>query len=115
MQLSGHPKCETFIVIRDVKDRSLFHKIYENLEHETVNIETVHQPADEAARSANSNREHARLLVTGAGSRSRFTDNVLSKSRSDTGECLRERRLNIQKNLTTSYILSKRVAWSGAA
>lgn len=50
MQLSGHPKCETFIVIRDVKDRSLFHKIYENLEHETVNIETVHQPADEAAR-----------------------------------------------------------------
>ena len=49
-QLSNHPKCEPFIVIRDVKDRSLFHKIYETIDHEAVNIETVHQTADEAAR-----------------------------------------------------------------
>lgn len=48
--MSDHPKCEPFIVIRDTKDCSLFHKLYENIDHQTVNIETVHQTADEAAR-----------------------------------------------------------------
>ena len=33
-----------------MKDRSLFHKIYEIIDHEAVNIETVRQTAEEAAR-----------------------------------------------------------------